>query len=184
MNKEELEPIEMDKAWNAFENPVELYRLWKEEENLLAAQFLANKYHWGDEANGIFINPVKAREIYEEIGESYEEWEKDPEEDDPHSVEYIIEGSEVELNALKNLFDKLNSKFGTPDLFDGVYIPLEVFMFALVKSRYYQGNVLSLETNHTNKMRLKAELDKPHVLFYALKNAFPNLKIAREVQAK
>ena len=36
-------------AWDAFENPAELHRLWKEEENLLAAQFIANKYHWGDE---------------------------------------------------------------------------------------------------------------------------------------
>ena len=60
-------------AWDAFENPAELYRLWKEKENLLAGQFLANKYHWGDEKNGIFINPEKAREIYEEIGESYED---------------------------------------------------------------------------------------------------------------
>ena len=68
-------------AWDAFENPAELYRLWKEEENLLAGQFLANKYHWGDEKNGIFINPDKAREIYEEIGESYEGWDEQTDRD-------------------------------------------------------------------------------------------------------
>ena len=71
----------------------------KEEDNLLAGRFLANKYYWGDEANGVFISPAKAREIYQEIGESYAEWEKN-EEADPHSVEYIIEGTEEEFSSI------------------------------------------------------------------------------------
>lgn len=39
-----MKEIDIDQiAWDAFENPAELYRIWKEEENLLAGQFLANK---------------------------------------------------------------------------------------------------------------------------------------------
>lgn len=69
MNREPIKQIEVDKAWDAFENPSELYRLWKEEGNPLAGRFLANKYHWGDEGNGVFLDPDKARKIYEDIGE-------------------------------------------------------------------------------------------------------------------
>ena len=181
MKRENFEQIEIDKAWDAFENPAELYRLLKEEDNLLAGLFLANKHHWGDEANGVFISPAKAREIYQEIGESYEDWEKE-EDEDPNSVEYMIEGTEEELKAVKVLFDTLNSKYGTPDLFDGVYIPLGVFMKALVGSPYYEGNILTLEEENANKLILTAELDKPFALLYALRDSFGNLKISSEIE--
>ncbi|MCH5234590.1 MAG: WG repeat-containing protein [Muribaculaceae bacterium] len=178
---ESIEPKERNKAMDAFENPAELYRLWKEEGNILAGLFFANKHHWGDEANGIFINPKQAREIYEEIGEDFETWKKE-EGENPNTVEYIIEGTKEELKAFKVLFDTLNSKFGTPDLFDGVYIPLGVFMKTLVGSPYYEGNVLTLEEEKPNKLILTAELDKPFALFYALREAFDNLKISSEIE--
>ena len=181
MKRENLEQIEIDKAWDAFENPAELYKLLKEEGNLLAGRFLANKYHLGDEVNGIFINPEKAKEIYKEIGEDFEFWEKE-EEEDPNTVEYIIEGTEEGLKAVKVLFDTLNSKYGTPDLFAGVYIPLGVFMQTLVGSPYYEGNVLTLEEANANKLILTAELDKPFALLYALHEAFGNLKFSSEIE--
>ena len=183
MNKENLEQIEIDKAWDAFENPAELYKLLKEEGNLLAGRFLANKYHWGDEKNGIFIDPEKAKEIYKEIGEDFESWEKE-EEEDPNAVEYIIEGTEEELKAIKVLFDTLNSKYGTPDLFNGVYIPLGIFMQTLVGSHYYEGNILTLEEDNPNKLILTAELDKPFALLYALRKAFDNLKISSDIEKR
>ena len=179
MKRENLEQIEIDKAWDAFENPAELYKLLKEEGNPLAGRFLANKYHWGDEKNGIFIDPEKAKEIYKEIGEDFESWEKE-EEEDPNTVEYIIEGTEEGLKAVKVLFDTLNSKYGTPDLFNGVYIPLGIFMQTLVGSSYYQGNIMTLEEENPHKLILTAELDKPLALLYALRKAFPNLKISSD----
>ena len=95
-------------AWDAFENPAELYRLWKEEENLLAAQFLANKYHWGDEKNGIFINPEKAREIYEGIGESYEDWDEQTTKDyELKKTKFYIWGEEDELEPINILWMQL-----------------------------------------------------------------------------
>ena len=184
MKRENFKQIEIDKAWDAFENPIELNRLLKEEDNLLAGRFLANKYQWGDEANGIFVNPGKAKEIYKEIGEDFESREKEPEEEDPQSVEYIIEGTEEELKAVKVLFDTLNTQYGTPDLFDGVYIPLGVFMQILVGSPYYEGNILTLEEESSNKIILTAELDKPFALLYALREAFDNLKISSEIEKR
>ena len=179
MNKqdEDLEQIEMDKAQDAFDNPAELYRLWKEEGNLLAAQFLGNKHHGGDEENGIFINPDKAREIYEEIGEAYETWENEPEEPDPKTVDYVIAGSSVELEGVKLLIDKLTERFGMPGNEFGLYVPVGVLMKVMVGSPYYEGNILYLESESPEKLVVTAELEKPHALLYAFREAFPNLKI-------
>lgn len=182
MKNESIEQNERNKAKAAYDNPGELYRLWKEENNLLAGLFLANKHHWGDEKNGIFINPDQALRIYKEIGESFEKWEKEPDENEPHSIEYIIEGTEEELEAIKTLFNLLNSKYGTPDLYDGVYIPVGVFMQMLVGSHFYEGNVLTLKEENPGKLILTAELDKPFALLYALREAFDNLKIYSETE--
>lgn len=184
MNREDIRQIEIDKAWDAFENPSELHRLWQEEGNPLAGRFLANKYHWGDEANGVFLDPDKARKIYEEIGESYEEWEKEPADEGPQNAEYIIEGTEEELQAVKNIYDTLNSKYGTPDLFDGVYIPVGAFMKTLVGSRYYNGNILTLEEENNNRLVLSVELEKPYAVLYALRKAFKNLHITSEYEKR
>lgn len=184
MNGETIKQIEIDMAWDAFENPDELYRLWKEEGNPLAGRFLANKYHLGDEANGIFINPDKARGICENIGEPYDKWEKEPENDEPQNAEYIIEGAEEELQAVKNIYDTLNSKYGTPDLFSGVYIPVGAFMKTLVGSRYYDGNILTLEEENNNRLVLSVELEKPYAFLYALRKAFKNLHITSEFEKK
>ena len=179
MKSESIEPKERNKAMDTFENPAELHRLWKKEDNILAGLFLANKHQWGDEKNGIFINPEKAKEIYEEIGDNFKTWEKE-EEEDPHFVEYIIQGTEEDLKSVKTLFDKLNSKYGTSDLFDGVYIPMSFFMQTLVGSSYYQGNIMNLVEENPHKLILTAELDKPLALLYALRKAFPNIKISSD----
>ena len=47
------------KAYEALDSPEDLLRLWKEEGNLVAALFLAQKHHFGDEELGIFRNPEK-----------------------------------------------------------------------------------------------------------------------------
>ena len=175
MKKEKIDEDQI--AWDAFDSPAELYRLWKEEGNLLAAQFLGNKHHWGDEENGIFINPEKAREIYEEIGEAYETWENDPDEPDLKTRDYVISGSTVELQGVKLLIDKLAERLGMPGNESGLYVPVGVLMKILVGSPYYEGNVLYVNSESSEKLVITTEIEKPCALLYAFREAFPNLKI-------
>ena len=172
-------------AWDAFENPAELYRLWKEDGNLLAGQFLANKYHWGDEKNGIFINPVTAREIYEEIGESYEDWDEQTTRDLPiQKTKFYIWGEEEELEPLNILWMQLGNYriVGDEEIMSGY--PVGMIMNLLVGSPWYEGFVDCLEAVLPTKLSFKAQLEKPDALLYALREAFPNLRIVEEKQLK
>ena len=172
-------------AWDAFENPAELYRLWKEEENLLAAQFLANKYHWGDESNGIFINPDKAREIYEEIGESYEDWDEQTTKDyDLKKTKFYIWGEEDELEPINILWMQLKDFWidGDEERIPG--FPVGVLMNLLIGSPWYEGIVDCLEEVLPTKLSFRAQLEKPEALLYAFREAFPNLRIIEEKDLK
>lgn len=179
MKKEEIDEDQI--AQDAFDNPAELYRLWKEEGNLLAGQFLGNKHHWGDEENGIFINSERARQIYEEIGEAYEEWESEPDEPDPKTRNYVINGSSIEIKAVKILIDTLTEVYGMPGNEFGLYVPVGVLMKVMVGSPYYEGNILNRESETPEKLVVTAELEKPHALLYAFREAFPNLKIEMSI---
>lgn len=175
MKKEEIDEDKI--AQDAFDNPAELYRLWKEEGNLLAGQFLGNKHHWGDEANGIFINPDRARKIYEEIGEDYETWENEQEELETKTRDYVIAGSSVELEGVKLLIDTLTEQFGMPGNEFGLYVPVGILIRVLVGSPYYEGIILDMKSESPEKLVIKAELEKPYALLFAFLEAFPNLKI-------
>ena len=172
-------------AWDAFENPAELYRLWKEEENLLAGQFLANKYHWGDEKNGIFINPDKARKIYEEIGESYEDWDEQTTLDHTlQKTKFYIWGEEYELEPINILWMQLKDFWinGDEERIPG--FPVGVLMNLLVGSPWYEGIVECLEVVLPTKLSIRAQLEKPEALLYAFREAFPDLRIVEERQLK
>ena len=172
-------------AWDAFENPAELHRLWKEEENLLAGQFLANKYHWGDEKHGIFINPDKAREIYEEIGESYEDWDEQTTCDHTlHKTKFYIWGAEEELEPISILWLQLKDFWidGDEERIPG--FPVGVLMNLLVGSPWYEGTVDCLEEVLAIKLSFRAQLEKPEALLYAFRETFPNLRIIEEKDYK
>ena len=172
-------------AWDAFENPAELYRLWKEKENLLAGQFLANKYHWGDEKNGIFINPEKAREIYEEIGESYEDWDEQTSRDYTlQKTKFYIWGEEDELEPINILWMQLKDFWidGDEERIPG--FPVGVLMNVLIGSPWYEGIVECLEEVLPTKLSFRAQLEKPEALLYAFREVFPNLRIVEERQLK
>ena len=172
-------------AWDASWNPNELYRLWKEEENLLAGLFLANKYHWGDEANGIFINPDKAREIYEEIGESYEEWDEQTTCDHTlQKTKFYIWGKEDELEPIYILWMQLKDFWINGDEEGIPGFPVGVLMNLLVGSPWYEGIVNCLEEVLPTKLSFEAKLENPAALLYAFKEAFPNLRIVEEKDLK
>ena len=139
-----------------------------------AALKLGQLYDKGDEENGIFRNPVKARRYFKLAGKKYE---YEPEEEDPHEADYFLRGSAEELAAVKALVDELTQKYG--DAFNefGLYIPMNILMNTLVGSRYYDGNLLSMNTDDPECIVLHAEANKMEPLLYALRQAFPNLEI-------
>ena len=109
-----------------------------------AALKLGQMYDKGDEKNGIFRNPLKAREYFKMAGEKYE---YEPEEENPHEADYFLRGSAEELAAVKTLVDELTQKYG--DAFNefGLFIPMNILMKTLVGSRYYDGNLLTMNTD-------------------------------------
>ena len=139
-----------------------------------AALKLGQMYDKGDEKNGIFRHPLKAREYFKMAGEKYE---YEPEDEDPHEADYFLRGSAQELAAVKNLVDELAKKYG--DAFNefGLYIPMNILMKTLVGSRYYDGNLLSMNTDDPECIVLHAEANKMEPLLYALRQVFNNLEI-------
>ena len=139
-----------------------------------AALKLGQMYDKGDEKNGIFRNPLKAREYFKMAGEKYE---YEPEEENPHEADYFLRGSAEELAAVKTLVDELTQKYG--DAFNefGLFIPMNILMKTLVGSRYYDGNLLTMNTDDPECIVLHAEANTMEPLLYALRQAFPNLEI-------
>ena len=158
---------------NPIQNPAILQELCNNGSKSAALK-LGQMYDKGDEKNGIFRHPLKAREYFKMAGEKYE---YEPEEENPHEADYFLRGSAEELAAVKTLVDELTQKYG--DAFNefGLYIPMNILMNTLVGSRYYDGNLLTMNTDDPECIVLHAEANKMEPLLYALRQAFPNLEI-------
>ena len=158
---------------NPIQNPAILQELCNNGSKSAALK-LGQMYDKGDEKNGIFRHPLKAREYFKMAGEKYE---YEPEEENPHEADYFLRGSAEELAAVKTLVDELTQKYG--DAFNefGLYIPMNILMKTLVGSRYYDGNLLTMNTDDSECIVLHAEANTMEPLLYALRQAFPNLKI-------
>ena len=147
-----------------------------------AALKLGQLYDKGDEKNGIFRNPVKARRYYKLAGKKYEYV---PEEEDPHEADYFLRGSAEGLAAVKTLVDELAQKYGEPANELGLYISMNILMKTLVGSHYYDGNLLTMNTDNPECIVLHAEANRVEPLLYALQQAFPNLDIeAKETKLR
>lgn len=147
-----------------------------------AALKLGQLYDKGDEKNGIFRNPVKARRYFKLAGKKYEYV---PEEEDPHEADYFLRGSAEELAAIKTFVDELAQKYGEPANELGLYISMNVLMKTLVGSHYYDGNLLTMNIDDPECIVLHAEANRVEPLFYALRQAFPNLNIeAKETKLR
>ena len=97
--------------------------------------------------------------------------------DAPWEAVYALRGSAEELEAVKTLVHELTNRYGTPDNELGLYVPMEILMQVLVGSKYYRGNLLSMDTDSPDCIRLRAEANSPEPLLYALRQAFPNLEV-------
>ena len=146
--------------------------------NKTAFEVMWFKHAYGDEANGIFIDPKKAKEYHEKghLDREYEPYEMEF----PGESVYILRGSAEELEAVKTLVYELTNRYGTPDNELGLYVPVEILMQTLVGSKYYRGNLLSMDTDRPDCIVLRAEADSPEPLLYALRQAFPNLEVEIE----
>ena len=145
--------------------------------NKTAFEEMWYKYAYGDEANGIFINPKKAKECHEK---GHLDCEYEPYMEFPYGSVYILRGSAEELEAVKTLVHELTNRYGTPDNELGLYVPMEILMQTLVGSKYYKGNLLSMATDSPDCLVLRAEANNQEPLLYALRQAFPNLEVEIE----
>ena len=155
-----------------------------EKGNKYAARELYYKYNWGDEKHGIFINKKKAREYYDMAGDALrpdEEWEEEdnPGEPFPWSWCYTLKGNPSTVSAVVTLVNELCNKWGTPDNELGLYVPQEIMIKSLVGSysKYYQGNIISMEQEVPDRLLLYTEADSKEPLKYALLKAFPDLEV-------
>lgn len=155
-----------------------------EKGNKYAARELYYKYCWGDEKHGIFINRKKAKEYYDMAGDALrpdEEWEEEekPGEPFPRSWCYTLKGNPSTVSAVVTLVNELCSKWGTPDNELGLYVPQEIMIKSLVGSysKYYQGNIISMEQEVPDQLLLYTEADSKEPLKYALLKAFPDLEV-------
>jgi hypothetical protein len=88
-----------------------------------------------------------------------------------------VRGSAEELVAVKTLVDELAQKYGEPENELGLYISMNILMKTLVGSHYYDGNLLTMNTDDPECIVLHAEANRVEPLLYALRQAFPNLDI-------
>ena len=154
--------------------------------NRWAAYALYQKYNWGDEKQGIFINRQKAKEYYDMAGDIAfkDEWDDsdDPGEPNPSTYEYVLTGNTTSLDAVETLIHDLCKRFGIPENEEdglGLYVPQRALMKVLVGSdtEYYRGNILYLNREAPDRLVITSEADNGDPLLYALRQAFTNLKV-------
>jgi len=175
-------PDEIMKVYRLVPNHIELLHKCIEKGDKDAARELYEKYYYGDEEHGIFINRKKAKEYYDLAGDAvYEEWNDadDPDEEDPSEYEYTLTGEASTLNAIRKMIDDLCRDYGTPGNELGLYVPQRLLMKLLVGSdtEYYRGNILHMELPSSDRLVITTEADRGYPLLYALRECFDNLEI-------
>jgi len=144
--------------------------------NKTAAEQMAYIYAYGDEANGIFVDYVKAAEYMKLAGKEFNANDYQ-EEADPHDFDYSLKGDAGTLGAIRTMIDNLCQRFGTPGNELGMFVPLGPVMQKLVGSPHYEGNILSMEQPNPDCLILKTEANSGAPLLYALRQAFANLDV-------
>lgn len=154
-----------------------------EKGNRYAAYALYEKYRFGDEEQGIFIDVKKAKEYYDLAGEiPYKEgWDDsdDPGEEDPGAYEYVLTGNAATLDGVQKLVNDLCQRFGTPDNEFGLFVPQRILMKVLVgaDTEFYRGNIQNLERKSPERLVITTEADRGEPLLYALRQCFTDLNI-------
>lgn len=154
--------------------------------NRWAAYTLYDKYRWGDEEHGIFIDKVRAKEYYDLAGDIpyKEEWDPTDEagEEYPTTREFTLTGDAATLDGIETLIRDLSQRFGIPENEEdglGLFVPRQQLIKLLVGSDsvYYRGNVQYLDRKTPDRLVITTEADKGKPLLYALRKCFGNLNI-------
>ena len=175
-------PDEIMKVYRLVPNHIELLHKCIEKGDKDAARELYEKYYYGDEEHGIFINRRRAKEYYDLAGDAvYDEWDDsdDPGKEDPSDYEYTLTGDAGTLNAIRTMIDDLCRDYGTPGNELGLFVPQRLLMQLLVGSNteYYRGNVLFMEQPASDQLVITTEADNGFPLLYALRECFTNIEI-------
>ena len=175
-----------DEEYAEFIHDVPTLMALYEKGNRWAAYALYQKYRWGDEAQGIFINRTRAKQYYDISGDILykDEWEdtEDPGEENPSTYEYMLTGTAGSLDGVQTLINRLCERFGIPENEEdglGMYVPQEIVMKVLVgsDSKYYRGNILHMERTAPDRLVITTESDNGEPLLYALRQCFTDLNI-------
>ena len=146
-----------------------------EKGNKYAALAAAQKRQYGDEEQNVFIDLKEAKRLYDIAGV---EMEPDEYNDEIDEFDYILKSDTPDsLNTVKVLIEDLADHYGTPDKEFGLYVPLDILMTALVGSPFYYGNVLSMDAEDPNQIKLRVEAGSIEPLLHALNLCFPHLDI-------
>ena len=153
-------------------------------DRLWACKEIGDLYRWGKEEFGFFIDKQKAKEYYDKAGVTDENPLEDSDdygEPDPCIYIYTVRG---EITPLKELTEKIANKYGDTENELGWYVPMNIFMYYLVrtdpKRADYCGNLLNAEEKD-GTLLLKIETERGQNAFaYALKAKFPELEVEIE----
>ena len=176
---------EIMKVYRVVPNIIELLQICVDKHSKEAACEMYEKFRYGDEEHGIFINRKKAKEYYDLAGDAvYDEWDDsdEPGEEDPSTYEYTLTGNADTLNGIRTTINELCQKYGTPGNELGLYVPQRLLMKLLVGSdtEYYRGNVLTMDQPAPDRLIITTEADSGYPLLYALRKCFDNLEITME----
>ena len=156
-----------------------------DDDRLWAYKEIGDLYRWGKEEFGFFIDKQKAKEYYDKAGVTDENPLEDSDKhDDPDPCIYIytVRG---EITPLKELTEKIANKYGDTENELGWYVPMNIFMYYLVrtdpKRADYCGNLLSAEEKDgALLLKFETERDQNAFFAYALKAKFPELEVEIE----
>ena len=176
-----------EEAAMEIDNPAILQELC-DKGNIYAAYELYEKYKWGDEKNGMFIDLQQAKKYFDLAGKLPanfgEEWNysDDPGEDKPSTYEYVLTGDADTLDAVQILIGDLCQRFGIPENVEdglGIYVPQRILMKVLVgaDTEYYRGNINYLDRETSDRLVITTEADRGEPLLYALRQCFENLEV-------
>jgi hypothetical protein len=154
-----------------------------EKGNRFAAYALYEKYRWGDEEQGIFIDVKKAKEYYDLAGDVLhkDEWDgsDDPGGENPSKYEYTLTGDPRVIAHIHIMIDAFCQRFGTPNNEFGMFVPQRILMKQLVgaDTEFYRGNVLYMEQPAPDRLVITTEADRGKPLLYAMRQFFKDLDI-------
>ena len=174
-----------DEAASRINNPKVLHELC-DKGNRWAAYALYEKYRWGDEEHGIFIDKKRAKEYYDMSGDIpfKEEWDPidDAGEEYPSSYKYTLTGDASALDSIEKLIRDLAQRFGILENEEGglgLFVPQRQLVKVLVGSDsvYYRGNVQHLDREAPDCLVITSEADNGECLLYALRQHYENLSV-------